>query len=160
MLYKDRDTGAIDIVFDPHNSNVLYATLWQMRRQPWNFSSGGPGSGLYKSTDGGLTSAHLEGHGLPDGILGRMACRSRARTRSASTHSSRRRKAACSAPTMPDGSWSRINESSPLPSARLVLLARVRRPTVADVLYIMNTGAFRSSDGGKTICSSVLWLEL
>src|SRR5277367_705048 len=72
VLYKDRDTGAIDVAFDPGNPNVVYAALWQMRRQPWNFSSGGPGSGLYKSMDAGVTWKHLEGQGLPAGILGRI----------------------------------------------------------------------------------------
>ena len=72
VLYRDRDTGAADVVFDPSNPNVVYASLWQARRQPWNFSSGGPGSGLYKSSDAGLTWVHIEGHGRPAGILGRI----------------------------------------------------------------------------------------
>ena len=72
VLNKDRDTGAIDVTFDPDNPNIVYASLWQMRRQPWNFSSGGPGSGLYKSADAGITWQRLEGHGLPEGILGRI----------------------------------------------------------------------------------------
>src|SRR3954454_7507183 len=46
VLFKDQDTGGIDVVFDPQNSNIFYAALWQARRQPWYFSSGGPGSGL------------------------------------------------------------------------------------------------------------------
>src|SRR5256714_6027727 len=72
VLSKDQDTGAIDVVFDPQNSNIVYAALWQARRQPWYFSSGGPGSGLYRSPDGGATWKRLEGNGLPDGILGRI----------------------------------------------------------------------------------------
>ncbi len=72
VLFKDANTGAIDVAFDPSNPTIVYASLWQMRRQPWYFSSGGPGSGLYRSTDGGSTWKHLEGHGLPDGILGRI----------------------------------------------------------------------------------------
>src|SRR5438477_7870557 len=51
VLSKDENTGGIDVVFDPHNPNVVFASLWQARRQPWFFSSGGPGSGLYKSED-------------------------------------------------------------------------------------------------------------
>src|SRR5258707_9091942 len=64
VLSKDENTGGIDIVFDPHNPNILFAALWQARREPWYFSSGGPGSGLYRSIDGGETWQHLEGNGL------------------------------------------------------------------------------------------------
>ena len=72
VLYKDENTGAIDVVFDPKNSNIVYAALWQVRRQPWNLNSGGPGSGIYKSTDGGLTWKQLTGNGLPSTPLGRI----------------------------------------------------------------------------------------
>ncbi|HZU21263.1 MAG TPA: hypothetical protein VE998_00435 [Terriglobales bacterium] len=72
VLYRDRDTGAIDVVFDPHNSSTLFASLWQAYRTPWSLNSGGPGSGLYKSVDGGTTWKRLEGNGLPGGIMGRI----------------------------------------------------------------------------------------
>ena len=72
VLYKDENTGAVDIAFDPHNSHILYASLWQANRSPWGFSSGGPGSGLYKSTDGGLSWRELKGHGLPEGVYGKI----------------------------------------------------------------------------------------
>src|SRR5438045_2433943 len=72
VLYKDEQTGAIDVSFDPLNPSIVYAALWQAVRQPWNFSSGGPGSGLYRSTDGGVTWKQLNGNGLPGGILGRI----------------------------------------------------------------------------------------
>ena len=86
VLYKNELTGAIDLAADPRNSQIIYAALWQVRRQPWNFSSGGPGSGLYRSMDGGLTWSQLNGHGLPDGILGPNRRRRFARsTRGAST---------------------------------------------------------------------------
>src|SRR5437016_5179618 len=72
VLYKDDHTGAIDVVFDPNNANVLLASLWQVMRTPYSLDSGGPGSGLYKSSDGGTTWKRLEGNGLPDGIMGRI----------------------------------------------------------------------------------------
>src|SRR5689334_10414823 len=55
VLFRDNKTGAIDVVFDPNNPNTLFAALWQVYRNPWSLNSGGPGSGLYKSTDGGST---------------------------------------------------------------------------------------------------------
>ena len=72
VLFKDNKTGAIDVVFDPNNSNTLFTSLWEVVRTPWSLNSGGPGSGLYKSTDGGSTWKRLEGHGLPAGIMGRI----------------------------------------------------------------------------------------
>jgi len=72
VLYKDDKTGAIDLSIDPTNSRILFAALWQASRSPWGLTSGGPGSGLYRSTDGGLTWKHLEGNGLPHGVLGRI----------------------------------------------------------------------------------------
>lgn len=73
VLFKDDNTGAIDLAFDPQNSKVIYASLWQTRRPPWNVypASNGPGSGLYKSSDGGATWQHLQA-GLPEEGLGRI----------------------------------------------------------------------------------------
>ena len=72
VLYVDDKTGATDLVFDPHNPKILFAAMYQVRRTAYSMISGGPGSGLYKSTDGGTTWKHLQGHGLPGGILGRI----------------------------------------------------------------------------------------
>jgi photosystem II stability/assembly factor-like uncharacterized protein len=67
-LYTNPDTGAVDLAFRPGDPNTVYAALWQTRRPPWNVypPSSGPGGGLYKSGDGGLTWTPLSGHGLPD----------------------------------------------------------------------------------------------
>ena len=70
-LYVDENTGAADIAMDPQNPRIVYASMWQVRRQAWTFASGGPGSGLYKSVDGGATWKKLS-RGLPAGELGRI----------------------------------------------------------------------------------------
>jgi photosystem II stability/assembly factor-like uncharacterized protein len=66
-LFRDADTGAIDLAFEPGNPDLVYAALWQTRRPPWSVypPSSGPGSGLYKSADGGRTWRQLTGNGLP-----------------------------------------------------------------------------------------------
>ena len=71
VLYRDENTGCAEMVMDPQDPNVLYAAMWDVRRQPFNFRSGGPGSGLFKSTDGGATWHELR-KGLPEGDLGRI----------------------------------------------------------------------------------------
>ncbi|KAF0232372.1 MAG: hypothetical protein FD167_4746, partial [bacterium] len=72
ILYVDENTGCSDIAIDPQEPNRLYAGMWQFRRQPWSFSSGGAGSGLHRSTDSGKTWTKVT-KGLPEGILGRIA---------------------------------------------------------------------------------------
>lgn len=72
VLKKDSDTGASDIAMDPSNPAVLFAGFWQARRTPWDLTSGGPGSGLYVSRDGGDTWKQLEENGLPEGLWGKV----------------------------------------------------------------------------------------
>jgi photosystem II stability/assembly factor-like uncharacterized protein len=72
VLFVDKDTGAADLAIDPQEPGVVYAAMWQFRRKPYFFTSGGPGSGLYKSTDAGKTWKKLT-KDLPDGELGRIA---------------------------------------------------------------------------------------
>jgi photosystem II stability/assembly factor-like uncharacterized protein len=150
VLYKDDQTGAIDVSFDPHNSKIVYAALWQARRQPWNFSSGGPGSGLYRSGDGGVTWTRLSGNGLPGGILGRIHV-------SVSGADSNRVYAMIEAAQgglfrSDDGGthWRRINDDGRLSQRAWYFSTILADPRRADTIYAENTGLFRSTDGGKT----------
>jgi photosystem II stability/assembly factor-like uncharacterized protein len=79
VLYVDENTGVADMAADPSNSRILYAGTWDYRRKPFHFRSGGPGSAIYKTTDGGETWKKIH-KGLPSGIYGRIGldvCRSK-----------------------------------------------------------------------------------
>jgi photosystem II stability/assembly factor-like uncharacterized protein len=71
ILYTNEKTGCADVALDPKNPETVYASMWQFRRTPWSFSSGGPGSALYKSTDGGKTWKKIQ-NGFEPGELGRI----------------------------------------------------------------------------------------
>ena len=150
VLFKDENTGGIDIVFDPHNPNIVFSALWQARRQPWFFSSGGSGSGLYRSEDNGVTWKRLEGGGLPDGILGRIGV-------SVSGADSNRIYAVIEAKEggiyrSEDAGqkWTRINEDGRFRQRAWYFSKIYADPKSADTVYVLNTGAFKSVDGGKT----------
>ena len=72
-LYVGPQRGASELAMDPNDPRIVYASIWQFRREPWTFHSGGPDDGIWKSTDGGATWTRLAGHGLPEGIMGRSA---------------------------------------------------------------------------------------
>ena len=150
VLYKDENTGAIDVVFDPRNSSIVYAALYQVRRQPWTFTSGGPGSGLYKSVDGGLTWKQLQGHGLPEGELGRIGV-------SVSGADSNRvyalieaKKGGLYRSDDAGNTWTLVNDDGRYRQRAWYFTHVFADPKNADTVYVLNTGAFRSNDGGKT----------
>jgi photosystem II stability/assembly factor-like uncharacterized protein len=75
VLFVDEKTGCSDMGMDPNNPRILFAGMWQIEIHTWGRTSGGPGSGLFKSTDGGVTWKRLDGHGLPHSPVGRIAVR-------------------------------------------------------------------------------------
>jgi len=150
VLSKDENTGGIDVVFDPHNPNIVFASLWQARRQPWFFSSGGQGSGLYRSEDNGVTWKHLEGNGLPGGILGKIGI-------AISGADSNRVYAIIEAKEgglyrSDDAGqhWTRVNDDGRFRQRAWYFSKVYADPKSADTVYLLNTGLFRSVDGGKT----------
>ncbi|MBZ5645876.1 MAG: glycosyl hydrolase [Acidobacteriia bacterium] len=150
VLSKDERTGGIDVVFDPGNPRVVYAALWQAYRTPWSLSSGGPGSGLYKSTDGGTTWKRLEGHGLPEGVLGRIGI-------SVSGADSNRVYALIEAKAGglyrsddAGDTWTRVNDDERYRQRAWYFTHVFADPASVDTVYLLNTGLFRSTDGGKS----------
>jgi len=151
ILFKDDKTGAIDISFDPRNPNVMFAAMYQAQRTPWSLDSGGPGSGLYRSVDGGNNWKRLEGKGLPEGILGRIGV-------SISGGDSNRVYALIEAKEgglfrSDDGgdTWSKVNDDQRLTQRAWYFTHIFADPKDPDTVYMLNTGLFRSSDGGKSL---------
>jgi photosystem II stability/assembly factor-like uncharacterized protein len=149
VLYKDENTGGIDVAFDPHNPNILFAALWQARRTSWSMSSGGPGSGLYRSNDGGTTWKHIEEHGLPKGPYGKIGV--------AVAANSDRVYALIEAHN-PDGglyrsddggeSWQLVNPDHGLWQRPWYYMHVIADPRDENVLYIMDVESYKSTDGG------------
>lgn len=151
VLFKDDNTGAVDLVFDPRNPSVMFAALYEVQRTPWSMSSGGPGSGLYRSTDEGKTWKQLEGKGLPTGVLGRIGI-------SVSGADSKRVYALIEARDgglfrSDDGgdAWTRISQDQRLMQCAWCLTHVFADPKRADTVYILSTDLFRSTDGGKSL---------
>jgi photosystem II stability/assembly factor-like uncharacterized protein len=153
VLYKDAKSGGIDVVFDPSNSNILFAALWQARRTPWSLDSGGAGSGLYRSIDGGTTWKELKGHGLPEGILGRIGV-------TVSGANPNRVWAVVEAEKggiyrSDDGgdTWHITTDDHRFRQRAWYYSHIFADPKSEDTVYILNTAAYRSNDGGKTFAS-------
>jgi photosystem II stability/assembly factor-like uncharacterized protein len=150
VLARDENTGGIDIVFDPRNPNLLYAALWEARRQPWYFSSGGAGSGLYRSIDGGETWQHLEGNGLPDGILGRIGVSVSAADSNRIYAIIEAREGGLFSSDDSGEHWQRVNNDGRFRQRAWYFSKVYADPKSVDTVYLLNTGLFRSTDGGRT----------
>src|SRR3981081_3552823 len=150
VLSKDENTGGIDVVFDPNNANIVFASLWQARRQPWFFSSGGPGGGLYRSEDNGVTWKHLEGNGLPDGILGKIGIAVSGADPNRVYAIIEAKEGGLYRSDDAGQKWTRVNDDGRFRQRAWYFSKVYADPKSADTVYILNTGAFRSVDGGKT----------
>ncbi len=157
ILYKDENTGAADLAFDPTNSQAIYAVLWAARVAPWEVRSGTSitiaGSGLYKSADGGETWRPLT-KGLPSASddLGRMGI-AIAPSRASRIYASVEAKPGKSGVYRSDDggeSWERVNGDRRIGGRGPGALGIAVAPDNPDVLYVANTTTWKSSDGGKT----------
>ncbi len=150
VLYKDDKTGAIDLSFDPNNPNLIFAAMYEARRSPWELVSGGPGSGLYRSSDGGTTWKQLSGNGLPKGVLGRIGV-------AVSGANSDRIYAVIEAEQggiyrSDNGgeNWTKVSGDARFTQRSWYYGHIFADPKNADTVYMLNVGMFRSADGGKT----------
>ena len=152
VLFVDENTGAVDLALDPTNPRMLYAAFWQVSRTPYSLESGGEGSGLYKSTDGGDTWNELT-KGLPEGLKGRIGV--------------------AVSPVKPDRvwaiveaqdggifrsedggeSWRRVNEDRRWRQRAWYYTHIYADTQSADTVYVLNTALAKSTDGGKSFSS-------
>jgi photosystem II stability/assembly factor-like uncharacterized protein len=153
VLYRDDQTGAIDIVIDRNDPNVMYASLWQAFRREYTMSSGGPGSGMFKSTDGGETWTEITRNpGMPqEGVVGRIGL-------AVSSANSNRVYALFE---NDDGglfrsddageTWELVNEERRIRQRAFYYTHVFADHQDEDVVYMQNTSLFRSTDGGETL---------
>jgi photosystem II stability/assembly factor-like uncharacterized protein len=151
VLFKNNDVGAIDLNFDPTNSQIIYAALWNVRRPPWFIyaPANGPGGGIFKSTNGGATWKQID-EGIPVEGRGRIGI-------SVSPTNHNRIYAAVDAK---DGgifrsdnaglTWTRLSNDKRLWDRGWYFEKITADPKDADTVYVMNTSMYKSTDGGKT----------
>jgi photosystem II stability/assembly factor-like uncharacterized protein len=154
VLTRGPDAGAVDLAMDPGNPRVLYASFWQVRRNPYHFDSGGAGSGLWKSTDGGDHWTDISrAPGLPRGVLGRIGV----------TVSPANPERVWALVEAADGgvfrsdnggrTWTKTNDQNILRQRAWYYSHIFADPQNADTVYALNTGMYRSIDGGRTFAS-------
>jgi photosystem II stability/assembly factor-like uncharacterized protein len=150
ILFRDDKTGAIDLALDPRNPRVLYASLWEAFRTPYSLSSGGPGSGLFKSTDGGDHWTELTHNpGVPGGVIGKI-------TMAIAADSNRlyalieARDGGLFRSDDAGSTWTLINNNRSLWQRAFYFHRVYADPASPDTVYVSNFELQRSTDGGKT----------
>ena len=151
ILFRDNKTGAIELILDPNNPQVIYTALWEAYRNSWEMSSGGPGSGIFKSTDGGDHWTEISRNsGLPKGILGKIGL-------SVSAADSNRVYAQIEAE---DGgffrsddagaTWTKVTDRRDLRQRAFYYTRVYADPRAKDTVYQLNVNFWKSTDAGKT----------
>ncbi|HEV8581552.1 MAG TPA: hypothetical protein VGX68_21000 [Thermoanaerobaculia bacterium] len=151
VLYVDPRTGAADMVIDPSNPNKLFAAMWDYRRYPWLFRSGGPGSGLYVTYDGGETWQRLnEDDGLPKGDLGRIGLAiSRSNPNIVYALVEAEKSALCRS-TDGGKTWEKVNEDQRTAERPFYYADIETDPVWPNRLYSLTARLRYSEDSGKT----------
>jgi photosystem II stability/assembly factor-like uncharacterized protein len=153
-LYKNPDVGAIDMAMDPTDSNIIFATMWSTRRPPWSVypPSNGPGGGLFKSTDSGRTWTQIAGHGFPDfvGHVGIDISRADHNRIYCCVDTNDSKTGGVYRSDDGGANWQRTSSDNRVWQRGWYFCGTTADPKNADEVYVCNTSAYRSTDGGKT----------
>ena len=172
VLYVNDGTGAINLAMDPGDSSVLYASMWQISRKHWTFSSGGPGGGIYKSTDGGASWTNISHRpGLPAGIFGKSGVAvapSQPNVVYALIQADYKGQAGGLFRSDDAGqSWKLVNNSMDITQRAFYYMTVFVDPKDPNTIYLPNVGVYVSHDAGKKLTAlhpphgdnHVLWIN-
>lgn len=150
VLYVDENSGASSLSMDQTNPRILYAATWDHRREPWTVRSGGPGSGVYKSSDGGETWRKIES-GLPKdlGKIGISVSKADP-SRVYAIVESEKKEAGLYRSDNGGSSWKHMTNDQLLTARSWYYMEVFADPVNADVVYVLNAPMMRSIDGGKS----------
>ena len=153
VLFRNESTAAIDLTIDRNNPNVMYAAMWEAYRKEYTMSSGGPGSGLFKSIDGGENWTEItRTKGLPqDGVIGRIGVAVSGANSNRVYALVENDKGGLFKSDDAGASWSLVNENRNIRQRAFYYTHVFADPKNADVVYMQNTSMYRSTDGGKTL---------
>ncbi len=152
VLFRDEHAGAVDLAMDPSDPDVLYATLWQVYRKPWRLWSGGEGTGIFKSTDGGDTWTELTRNpGLPTGVLGKITVTVSGTDPSRVWANVEAGQGGLYRSDNGGRTWEFVNGHRDIWQRAFYFQRLVADPVDRNTLYILNFRLMRSTDGGRTL---------
>jgi photosystem II stability/assembly factor-like uncharacterized protein len=152
VLYRNDETGAIDVSIDRNNPDVMYAALWEAYRKEYQMSSGGPGSGMFKSTDGGETWEEMTRNpGMPqEGLVGRIGITVSGANSNRVWALFENDNGGLFRSDDAGATWALVNDDRAIRQRAFYYTHVFADPVDEDVVYMQNTSFFRSSDGGET----------
>ncbi len=151
VLYRDDRSGAVDLSLDPGNPDVMYAALWEAWRKSWGMSSGGPGSGLFKSLDGGENWSEItRAPGMPAGVIGKIGVAVSPADPNRVWALVEANEGGVFRSDDAGATWTRTNKNRNLRQRAFYYTRIYGDPTDRDMVYALNTGLYRSRDAGET----------
>jgi photosystem II stability/assembly factor-like uncharacterized protein len=154
ILFRSDKAGAIDLIMDPFNARVLYASIWETSRTPYSLTSGGEGSGLFKTVDGGDTWTEISRNkGLPEDTLGKIGVCVSGAQRDRVWAIVEARDGGVFRSDDGGETWVKMNDDRRLRQRAWYYSRIYADPKDANTVYVLNTGLYRSVDAGKTYTS-------